>query len=162
MLNVDKISKAKRLRAPSQNCEKHLWPHISPAIPAAHPNRWWWCVWVCVWGGGQVVKNNWFWKLYVFLPQTRKRLFQLAPNALVRFTRVLWKEKSTSLRMHSDAQVKKLVMLTKWTLKIFERIHVHEPAHEIMVLITQATSEGSCEPAQWAVSPEVSLFACIL
>ena len=34
-----------------------------------------------------------------------------------------------------------------------------EPGHEIMVLITQATSEGSGESAICAVSPEPSLFA---
>ena len=35
----------------------------------------------------------------------------------------------------------------------------NEPAHEILVLIAQATSEGSGEPAICAVSPEPSLFA---
>ena len=38
---------------------------------------------------------------------------------------------------------------------------VSEPAHEIMVFMTQATSEGSGEPAHLRSLPESSLFAHI-
>ena len=53
---------------------------------------------------------------------------------------------------HSNALKK-----CRWNDKQFE------PAHEIMVLIAYATSEGYGEPAHLhtTVSPEPSLFACI-
>ena len=37
--------------------------------------------------------------------------------------------------------------LSLWSQLILPRRKQYEPAHEIMVLITQATSEGSGEPA---------------